>query len=214
MSGSISFNPSLTTNVQNSFLLETQGYIQGFAMDDPSARMELSGGVLASTETLTMWGGVPITELVNVTGTGADGLGPLLKRATVASGTGAPSGAGETTAWSTFNQAHSMLITPGGLVPPQSAAGQYVAFFRVGTNIRLAVACAAALVTAAAAGVNVGQLALLWDTVAMNITSTSSGNTIALPASTRLLSVNTNSKIITPGTPPVWASGDAAIILI
>ena len=206
MSGSLTFNPSLTTNVPNSFLLQTQGYIQGFAMDDPSARMELSGGVLASTETLVMWGGVPVTELINITGSGSDLLGPALKRATSQA---------TVTAWSTFNQAHSMLITPGGSTAPVAATGHYVAFFRNGTNIRLAVACDPALIsTIASAGDNVSSLALFWDVTNFRITLTTTGSNFALPASTRLLSVNTNSKIITAGPPPVWAAGDAALILI
>ena len=72
MSGTISFDPYATNQPQNTFLLQTQGYVQGTAYDDPSVRMEMAGGTLAATETLTMWGGVPLTELINVTGAGSD----------------------------------------------------------------------------------------------------------------------------------------------
>jgi hypothetical protein len=206
MSGSLTVNPYATTNVQNSFLANTQGYVQGFAMDDPAARMELTGAVLASTETLVMWGGVPLTELINITGSGSEGLGPQVKRATASL---------SPTAWSVYNQAHSMLIVPGPSAPAVGVGG-YVGFFRTGSNARIAVACDPALVsTIADAGDNVGSLSLFWDVTNFRITLTTGSGNFALPASTRLLSVNSNSKIITVvDSAPQWAAGDAAIILI
>jgi hypothetical protein len=209
MSGSISFNPYATNQPQNTFLLQTQGYVQGTAYDDPTARMELAGGVLASSETLVMWGGVPISEQINVAGAGADSLGPQVKRGTTQA---------NITGWSVYNQASSMVITPGQTAPV-TGTGSYVAFFRYGSNIRIAVQVDPALVAALQSSDTViNAESLQWDTVLFRVTVASPSGFIALPASTRLLSVNSNSKIITTGTngvaPIAWASGDAGIILI
>jgi len=208
MSGAISFNPFLTTSPANSFLLETQGYVQGTAYDDPSVRMELMGGTLASTETLVMWGGVPIEEYINVTGAGSDGTGPSLKRATTAT---------TTTGWSVSDQAGSMIIVPGPSVPV-AAVGNYVSFYRSGSNIRIAVQADPALVAAlVSADGSISSQSLYWDVTNYRLTLTTSGGNWALPTTVRLLSVNTNSKIVSynSGTGAVtWTAGDAAIILI
>src|ERR1700734_1922222 len=108
MSGTISFNPYATQTPSNTFLNPTQGYIQGLALDDPSSRMWLEGGTLDTNETLTMWGGVPVSIEINQLGTGSEGLGPAVKRATTQ---------GNTLGWSVFNQASSMVITAGNNVP-------------------------------------------------------------------------------------------------
>lgn len=206
MSGNISFNPYATTTPQNTFLLETQGYIQGVAYDDSSAYQWLAGGVLASTETLPMWGGVPIEELVNLPGTNADSLGGNVKRS---------ASQATVTGWSVFNQAAHMVITPGNTVPLASIKNG-VQFFRLGTNQRIAVQADPAL-AAGVSGDSISAAALYWDVTNYRVTLTTSGGNFALPTSTRLLSINSNSKIVSynSGTGAVtWTSGSAAIILI
>jgi len=86
-----------------------------------------------------MWGGRPIGEQINVTAAGAsDGLGPAVASATsTATATG----------WCVFTQAGSMVLIPGGAYPPVASVGNYVSFFRYGSNARVAVACDPALVT-------------------------------------------------------------------
>lgn len=207
MSGTISFNPYATTAPANSFLLQSQGYVQGMAMDDPAVRMELTGGVLAASEALAMWGGVPITEAINVTGSGSDGTGPAIKRATTQNGV---------TGWSVYNQASSMVITPGPSAPV-SGKGGYVAFFRNGTNARIAVQLDPALVAAITEGEAISALALQWDPMSFRVTNATGGSIFALPASARLLSVNSNSKIVTYNSETgaaTWTAGDAGILLI
>lgn len=208
MSGTISFNPYATTTPQNTFLLQSQGYIQGFSYDDPSAYQWLAGGLLASTETLPMWGGVPIEELVNLPGTGSDGLGGNIKRA---------ASQVTVTGWCVFNQAASMVITPGNSVPLASV-NNYVAFYRLQTQQRVAVQADPALAAAISGdSVAAAGAALYWDVTNYRVTTTSSGGNFALPASTRLLSINSNSKVVSynSGTGAVtWTAGSAAIILI
>lgn len=208
MSGSISFNPYTTSQPQDSFLLQSQGYVQGAVYDDTSIRMELERGTLASTETVVMWGGIPVTELINNAGANGDGLGPTLKRATTQT---------NLTGFSTYNQAGSMVIGPGQTAPV-SGVGSYVGFFRLQTGIKMAVQCDPALIAAiSGAGDAVNSQALYWDVTNYRITLTTTGGNFALPTSIRLLSTNTNSKIVSynSGTGAVtWAAGDAAMILI
>ena len=209
MSGTISFNPFGTSTPQNTFLSPTQGYIQGTVYDDPTARLELMGGTLAVSETIVMWGGRPIGEQINVTAAGAsDGLGPVCASATsTATATG----------WCVFTQAGSMVLIPGGAYPPVAAVGNYISFFRYGSNARIAVACDPALVASVSTGnPTITSQALYWDVTNYRITLTTSGGNWALPTTTKLISTNsTNSKIITyAASQASWSTGAAAIIQI
>lgn len=207
MSGSITFNPYVTNQPQESFLQSTQGYVQGTAYDDPSVRMELMGGTLASTETVVMWGGIPVTEAINVAGNNADGTGPVVKRSTTQ---------GNTTGFSVYNQAGSMVIGPG-VTAPVAGTGSYVGFYRLTSNIRVAVKCDPALISALSAGAAINSQSLYWDVTNYQITLTTTGGNFALPTSIRLLSTNSNSKVVAynSGTGAVtWAAGSAAIILV
>lgn len=205
MSGTISFNPYATNQPQSSFLQDTQGYVQGTAFDDPNARLWLMGGQLASTETVTMWGGVPVEELINVVGANAEGLGPVVKRATSQA---------TVTGFSVFNQAGSMVITPGATVP-LAAVGNYVSFFRSGTQQRIAVQVDSTITALANATDSIASQALYWDVTNYLVTLTTTGGNFALPTSVKLLSVNTNSKVVNYNSGVVtWKSGAAAIILI
>src|SRR6516164_4265396 len=64
MSGTISFNPAVVTNYPNSFSVISDGFVQGTLIDDPSRRFQVTHGYLAPTETLPMWGGVAIYEVL------------------------------------------------------------------------------------------------------------------------------------------------------
>jgi hypothetical protein len=202
----LTFNPYSTSQPQDSFLVQTQGYVQGAPYDDTVSRLWLEGGILATTETVVMWGGVPITELTNTVGTGSDGLGNTIKRATSQA---------LVTGWSTNLQANSMVIVPGNSVPV-AAVSNYVAYFRNGSQQRLAVQCDPALYTAVVTTpASIIAQALYWDVTNYRITLTTTGGNFALPTTVKLLSINTNSKIVAynSGTGAVsWTTGDAAMI--
>ena len=208
MSGTISFNPYATNQPQDSFILRTQGYVQGAPYDDTVARLWLATGSLASTETLTMWGGVPITENIIVAGTGADGIGPSVARATTQA---------NATGFSTFLQMNSMIIVPGNTVP-LAGVRNAVGFFRLGTQQRLAVQVDPAVVAALTSTDGaINSQALYWDVTNYRITLVTTGGNWALPTSVRLLSVQTNSKIVSYNSTTgaaTWVLGDAAMILI
>lgn len=206
MSGSISFNPYATNTPSGTFLQSTQGYVQGAIMDDTVSRMWLAGGSLKTTETLPMWGGVPISEYISVEGVSpSGGPGAQIARATSQS---------NVTGWSTNNQINSMIVTPGNTVP-LAAIGNNVGYFRTGTNARLAVAIDPALVTTiSGTPAVIGSQTLYWDVTNYRITTTTTGN-FALPTSVRILGISPTSKIVSYASGvAAWTTGAAAIILI
>lgn len=133
----ININPALTTNAQGTFNVQSTGLVQGTAYPDPSTRFALAGGILATTETLPMWGGVGIYEDV-ANPTAALGarqeLGNIIGRAT------ALTGSTPLTGFSVFDQAYGMVNSPQSPVPLASNGGQ-VMFYRLGSGARIAVAC-------------------------------------------------------------------------
>jgi hypothetical protein len=162
MVSSIAFNPVVTTNAPSTFLVQTTGYIQGTAQDDPATRFQLSGGILASTETLPMWGGVGISEAINNPSysptTPAGALGNVITRATTMSaGT-----AGVLTGFSVFDQDWSMINFPQSPVP-LAASGMEVNYYRLGSNQRIVVACDPGFAATLVAGGVPTTKAVMWD---------------------------------------------------
>lgn len=140
MSAVIPVNPSLTINAAGTFSIDSVGLIQGQAYPDPSTRFRLREGWLSNSETIPMWGGVGIYELVP----GASGgpiapLGPAVGRATALTGSKALTG------FSVFDQAYQMINSPESPVP-LAASYMQVMLYPLGSLARLAVACDPALV--------------------------------------------------------------------
>lgn len=146
MSSSLAFNPVVTTNASGSFNVSSSGFIAGTAYADPSSRNWLSGGVLNASETLPMWGGVGVTELVPTPGSNTlptNSLGTVVGRASNLTA----NTTGQMTGFSVFDQAHAMVQTPQSPVP-MASPGMSVNFYRFGSNARIAVPCSPALVNA------------------------------------------------------------------
>lgn len=193
----ITFNPALTTQPQNSFALQSTGYVQGAFMDDPSSSMWLQSGLLDSAISVPVWPGMAISEYVPTADQNA--LGSTIKIATAAT---------DITGFNTGNQSYNAIITPGNNVPQLSPL-QTVQYFRFGSNARLAVKCSSALVTAAEAGLVNQQVQ--WDYTNQELIPYTTGT--ALPV--KILSLNSNSKVVdyNSGTGAVtWSVGPAAII--
>ncbi len=131
---SIDFNWMQTTNAAGSFSILSDGYVQGVAMDDPAVRFSLETGVLASAETLPMWGGCLLYGLVPggnpQTIGGQDSLGPQLGRATALT---------QAVGFSVFNQAHNMVNSPQSPAPV-ALSGMTFSWHRLGSGARIAVA--------------------------------------------------------------------------
>lgn len=137
-----SVNPMLTTNAAGGFVTDFDGLMQGVAMDDPSVRNALAGGVVSTAETYPVWGGIGIAEYVpNTAGLSVGGtLGGNLRRAT------SISGAIPLLGFTVFNQNHSMVNSPQSPVP-LAAGGMTQNFYRLGSKARIALAIDPALVS-------------------------------------------------------------------
>lgn len=143
MGNSISINPIVQTNASGSFQTTSDGYIQGTALNDPAVRNALAGGYLMATETLPMWGGVGISELIpGAANTPNSALGTAVSRAL----TLAAQGTKQLTGFSVFDQDHSMVNSPQSPVP-LAAAYMSVHFFRLGSRARIPVAIDPALIS-------------------------------------------------------------------
>lgn len=126
----VSFNPMQTTNAAGSFSVQSEGYVQGTALDDPAVRYQLVNGVLSPSETNPMWGGIAIQEDIPNPGFG-NSVGGNIGRATAAA---------NITGFSVFNQGHAMVNWPQNKVPVALQGGT-VPFFRMGSNARIPVQC-------------------------------------------------------------------------
>jgi hypothetical protein len=131
------FYPYATTNAAGSFSVQSAGYVQGVFMDDPAARYGLSMGNLSASATGPVWGGMAISEFIP--SAGVDGtLGSAIAPATASA---------NLSGFSVFNQAYSMVGSPQSPVPLAGSTGASVAYFRMGSGARIAVAADPSLVS-------------------------------------------------------------------
>jgi hypothetical protein len=137
----VSLNPYVQTNAAGMFTIESDGFIVGTAMPDPAARFALSGGWLAQTETLPMFGGVAIGESIPQER-------PPMTRADVALGGIIARSAGypTLTGFSVFDQNYATVNTPQSPVPTTDKGGM-VNFYRLGSGARVALAIDPTLIT-------------------------------------------------------------------
>lgn len=143
MSSVLTVNPMLTTNAGGTFHVNSDGLIQGVALDDPAARYALASGTLSSSEIKPLWGGVAINELVP--GVSSAPRGTTIKRATTLA---------EMVGIAVFNQAHNGLTTPQSPVP-QYLSNMSVSFYRFGSGMRVPVKASDAIITQGSAGISV-----------------------------------------------------------
>lgn len=163
MVSTVSVNPILTGNAPGTFKKLSDGFIQGMAMDDPATRNALAGGVLSVLETLPMWGGVGITELIAQVlsqTTHSETLGNDIRRATGIA-TALP-----LTGFSVLDQNHSAIITQNSQVP-LVLSGMTMNFYRLGSGARVPVKCSTGLVSAARGGAVSQQVS--WDFTAQQL---------------------------------------------
>jgi hypothetical protein len=126
----MNINPAIMTNAAGSFIIQSDGVICGTAYPDPATRFAHSGGILDDSETLPMWGGVAIDELIPGTGVASPRaeLGGHIKRA-----------ADEThlSGFCVFDQNYAAINAPQSQAP-QTGPGGFVAFYRMGSGARVA----------------------------------------------------------------------------
>jgi len=195
--GSISINPMVTTGASEAFNISSDGYVQGTFLDDPAVRYQLEGGYVDTATVDVIWGGLPLT--LAVPNIGAAALGPSCSIA---------DSAAVIDAWSLFNQAAAMVVTPSSQVPT-ATSGMSINFARAGSNMRIALPVAAAAIS----GLQGAEpnVALYWDFTNNNLATSGTG---ILPVQLEFLS--TTSKIVVwDGTNATWNyAGPCAIVRI
>lgn len=204
----ISITPYTTNNFTGSFNVSSQGYIQGTSQNDPAIRQQLSGGVVASTETYPMWGGIAISELLPTTPLLANGmLGSTLIRATTNSaiGTGI-------TGFTVFDGGYNGIVSAGSTVPLFTQGGS-INFYRIGSGAKIAVKIDPALVSLYGLAVN---SQVTWDFTNQQIIAY---NGTAGALSAKILDIQVgNSKTVTYNTSTglaTWSeTGATALIQI
>jgi hypothetical protein len=193
----ITFNPATTSSPQTSFLVESQGYVQGVYWDDPATKQWLFSGLVSSSNTTILWGGIPVEIIVPALGSDQQGNSVLM--ATTNS---------NIQAFTVMNQAYNGPMTPGG--PPQYQVGFSIAYFLMGSNARIAVPISSALEAAVSGGTIAQQVS--WNFTNNNLDVF---NTTALAC--KVLQVRRQSKLISynSGTGVLsWTTGAAAMIMI
>ena len=129
------FSPYATTNAAGSFNIDSTGFVQGCALDQPSIRNSLFGGILASSETLPMWPGVGISVAVpGASGGPISALGGLITRATTLTATSSNGLNG----FSVADQNYAAVNNPASPIP---ASGTYVEvnYYLLGSGARIPV---------------------------------------------------------------------------
>ena len=199
MGNLVNFNPQVTTSPANTFLVQTEGYVQGsFFSDDPAIRLSLLSGMLASTVGGSVWGGMAITENVQAPNSNQPGNSLVLATSVA-----------NTTAFTVFSQASNMVIVPGNSVQ-QAVAGMSANYFRLGSNATIAVQCDPSL----AANLDSGAInqAVSWDfNNSVLQTYDASTATITLTSVTSSYSASTGLYtfvIVSPTATVVGAVGD------
>jgi len=200
----LTINPALMTNASGSFNVTSEGYVQGFALDDPATRNELAAGVVIPTASNPMWGGNGITETLPVAGTEVDSVTSVLALATSQA---------NLTGFTVFNQSAAMIQTAQSPVPLAPATGG-INFYRFGSGARIVVQCSQATATTlAGAAVNV---ALYWDYTNQVLLAAPGGTAIAA----KLVGVESNgsAQVVTYNSGTGFATwnraGYAAVIQI
>jgi hypothetical protein len=158
MSANIPFNWQATTNAAGLFIIQSGGFVQGMAMDDPANMFNMRGGLVSPNETIPMFGGIAINDqTLPILGSNAPvaPLGSFLSRATNVTANTALS----VTGFTVFNQAYAGTVTPQSNVP-LFASNMSISYYRLGSNMRIPVACSAAM--SANVGLTINQQ-VSWD---------------------------------------------------
>ncbi len=200
MASTIAVAPYATSNVQDSFLLQTDGFVQGTFLDNPAFRYTLEGGIVSASQATPLWGGLPITLDVPAPGSGgsSSGLGSTILGATAET---------NIDGWLMLNQASAGVITASSNSPlyPSSTSANYV---RSGSGLWIVLPVnPAAVNTIAGGGAN---QAIYWNFTSNYVDTTGTG-----ALGVQIIALNTNSKTITynSGTGAAnWSTGSVIVV--
>lgn len=146
-----SFNPMTVTTGEGLFQLSSEGLVQGFQMPDAATRNSLSQGIVSSSETEVMYGGIAIKEFIASSDSMI--LGPVVARAaTTATITG----------FTVTNQAYNGITTTSS-APQQYGSNMSVQFQQLGTGARVVVAIEPTFAASIANGTTSINAPCSWD---------------------------------------------------
>ena len=145
-------NPYSTQNALGTFSVQSDGFMQGMAQNDPVIRYSLAQGILAVGETQPMWGGCAITESIAIA-TVNDSLGNSIARA---------SAIANITGFSVFDQNFAAVGSPASPVPTVNLGGS-VMFYRLGSRAKIAVAIDSVFAATLQGGQINGATLCSWD---------------------------------------------------
>jgi hypothetical protein len=187
-----------TTVANNSFLLNTDGFIVGTLYGKFPDRYSIEGGVVASTQATPLYGGLPLTLAVTApTIQGSSGLG---ERATLATAQTNIDG------WSVFDQGAAGIISGFSNVPLYYA-NTSINFVRSGF---LVLPVNPAAVNTIAGGAS--NQAIFWNFTQNYVDITGTG-----ALGYQIIALSTNSKTVTYAAgPPITANwnGSGSVIVV
>jgi hypothetical protein len=203
MVATLNLNPVITTVAAGTFAIDLDGFTQGMALDDPAMRFQLTGGQLDPTETLPMWGGVPITEYLSAVEPQA--TKPMVRRATTPV---------LVTGFSVFNQNHAMINTPQSQVPV-ALSGMLVNLYRLGSLARIPLSMDPAL-SASLPTNPITPFTLYWNPTNFWVTGTAAG-AFLLPAGLKVVGWNSGNSMTVAYDPvtgfTTWVRNGNCILL-
>ena len=191
-----------TTTASGLFQVNSAGYTQGDAQDDPAIKFQLVGGVLSTSAETPIWGGIPIQELIPAATAGNNiGLGSTVIQATDYD---------EVNGFCVYNQAFHGITTPSSNAPLFSS-GMSVNYYRMGSGARIPLPIDSALVS-----LDGGQISqeVSWDFTNNKIIAF---DTTALPV--KILKIVTSNNLLvsynsTTGNANWTSTGALALCLI
>ena len=201
MPSTVTFQPYGTTVSASSFLLQTDGFVQGTFLDSPATRYTLEGGYVAASQLTPIWGGLPLSLAVPAPGQGgaSSGLGPAATVATTAA---------SINAWCLLNQAAAGIITPSSNSPLFTSGGS-LNFSRVLSDMLIVLPVNPAAVNTLA---NASATYPIYWNFAQNYVDIT-GST---PLGYQIIALNTNSKTITYSSTTGfanWTPGGSVIVV-
>ena len=201
----INYNPYAMVNAAGTFNTVSTGFVVGTAEDDPVARYRLQGGLLATTETLPMWGGVGVAAAVpGGTGNPESTLGPLITRATTLTA----AQAGTLSGFSVFDQNYAMINNPSSPVPLSGTLGQ-VNWYPLGSGARLKLAIDPDLVSLQGGNI---QPNVSWDFNAQRLQPYAASGATESVTSMTWSSTNGGQVAVVMAAPSIFGLGDTITV--
>lgn len=174
----LTINPALMTNAAGTFQITSEGYVAGFAYDDPAMRTvpTLEAGIFSPSASGVLLGGYGITCALPTAGTEADAVTTIL---TLASSQANLDG------FVVYNQAAAMYQSAQSPAPLVGAGGS-VNFVRFGSGAHVILPCSSGVASALAG--QPADTAVYWDYTNQVVLSSPGGTALVA----KLIAVQSN----------------------